>query len=143
MMSNIGCLLGGFNWISNVFFRLNRRYRKICDEPGRKETTMWFGVYSIIMSIFTTGMFVLCAWAIMAILDLGDLGIIVFIVFIIGFVVALVVLLVEYICSALMGIFYQFRCNRRPIGFIALAVFILTTAAMIIGILFVAGVLGI
>lgn len=141
-MSNTGCLLSALSWMLYV----SNKYSKIEREPGRKERTVFFGVYSILMSVLTAGLFVLCAWGIFAMVEsINENGLAVFIwfLFIIGLAVGMLVLLIENIMGGLIAIIYQFRCNRRPIGYIAIVVYIIATAGMIVGTIYVSGILGI
>ena len=137
-MSNIGCLMGAFSWLMTNSVRYNR----ISADPERKQKTVFFGVYSIIMSIAMGALFVLCVWGTLACVDaldgnslgLGELAVGAFIVVL---VICAVILLAEYISGGLVGVIYQFRCNKRPIRWVALAVFVATAVGMIVGVILV------
>ncbi len=143
-MSNIGCLMGAFSWLMT-----NRvKYNKICAEPERKEKTVFFGVYSIIMSIAMAALVILCVWGTIACVDAldgNDLGLSELAVgaFILMLAICAAILLAEYIFGGLIGVVYQFRCNKRPIRWIALAVFIATAAGMIAGIILIFNATGV
>lgn len=135
-MSNIGCLMGAFSWLMTS--RVN--YNRISADPERKQKTVFFGVYSIIMSVAMATLFLLCVWAtIVCVNALGgnDLGLSDLAVgaFILMLVICAVILLAEYICGGLIGVVYQFRCNKRPIRWAALAVFVATAVGMIVGVI--------
>ncbi len=139
-MSNIGCLLSAWSWL----LTLSRRYTEISSEPERKANTVYFGVYSMVISVFMSGLLVLCSWGIYSIMnamDSSELGELLLWVFIAILFLCALLLLAEHIFGGLMGIVYQFRCNRKSIGYIALAVFILATVGMIIGVICVTGLL--
>ena len=141
-MSSMGCLMSGIS----LLLKLGSKYNRICQEPERKATTMYFGIYAIITSIYTAGLFVLSVWGVIALMDGMDsagISVILMWVFVALLVIVALFLFAEYIFGGLMGVIYQFRCNRRPIAWIALAVFILTAAAMLVGLIFIFGLNGI
>lgn len=140
-MSNIGCLLSAWSWL----LTLSRKYTQISSEPERKANTVFFGVYSIVMSILMAGLFVLCAWGIYALadaLDSSGLGVLLMWVFIAILFLCALTILAEHIFGGFMGIIYQFRCNRKPIGYVAIVVFILATVGMILGVIYALGLVG-
>ena len=140
-MSSIGCLMSGINLLLN----LSVKYRRICQEPERKATTSYFGIYSIVMSIFSGGLFLLSVWGIIALMngmDSAGIGEILMWVFVVFLVIVALFLFAEYIFGGLLGVIYQFRCNRRPIAWIALAVFIITGAAMVLGLIYIFDLMG-
>lgn len=140
-MSNIGCLM----WGVNLFLNLSRQYNIICKDPERKSRTVYFAVYSIIATVIVCGLFALSLWGLLACLNAmgGEIGDLLLIVFIVMLAVMCLVLTVELIVGGLMGIIYQFRCNKRPIGYVALAVYILSVAALIVGIIFIINTTGV
>lgn len=141
-MSNIGCLMNGLSWL----ITLSIQYQKICENPEKKAKTMYFGIYSILISVFVGGLFILSIWGVIALMNAMDsagIGIILMWVFVAMLVIVALFLFAEYIFGGLMGVIYQFRCNRRPISWIALAVFLITTVAMIVGIVFIFELTGI
>ncbi|MDE7165199.1 MAG: hypothetical protein K2O04_07265 [Clostridiales bacterium] len=141
-MSNIGCILWGINLLMN----LQVRYRNISSDKERKANTWYFGAYSIVMSILFGGLFLLSVWGIIALIDAMDsagIGVILVVVFLIMLALVALFIVAEYIFGGLLGVIYQFRCNRRPIAWIALVVFILTTAAMIAGLVFIVDITGV
>ncbi len=141
-MSNIGCLMSGISLLLN----LGVKYRQINEDPERKANTAYFGIYSIVTAIVTGGLFVLCVWGVLALMNgIDDAGLseILMWVFVALLVILTLFLLAQYIFGGLLGVVYQFRCNHRPIAWIALVVFILTTAAMIVGVIFVLNATGI
>lgn len=141
-MSNIGCLMSGLTWLMS----LNHKYNKICADPERKANTSYFGVYSIFITIFVGGVFVLSMWGVMALMNAMDdagLGQLLFWVFVVMLIIVMLYCAAQLFVGGLMGVVYQFRCNRRPISWIALAVFILGIAGTIAGVILVAGAVGI
>ena len=141
-MSNMGCLMSGIS----LLLKLGVKYNQINKDPERKANTAYFGIYSIVTAIFAGGLFVLCVWGVIALMnniDNAGLSTILMWVFVALLVILTLFLFAQYILGGLMGVVYQFRCNRRPIAWIALAVFIVTTAAMIIGVIFVFNATGI
>lgn len=130
-MSNIGCLTSIFN----LFLHLSVKYNRLKSE-GRTADTVYFGVYSIIASVFSAGLFVLIAWGLTAMLgavDSAGIGVILMYVFIAILALLLLVVLTEFVVGGLMGVVYQFRCNRKPISYAALVVYIVAAAGMIVG----------
>ena len=141
-MSNMGCIM----WGINLLMTLQIRYKNISANPEQKATTGYFGAYSIVISILFGGLFLLSVWGLIALvgaMDSAGIGVILMIVFIIMLAIVALFIVAEYIFGGLLGVIYQFRCNRRPIAWIALAVFIITTGAMIAGLLLIIDVTGI
>lgn len=135
-MSNIGCLMSGLS----LLLKPGVKYKQIREEPERKATTSYFGIYSIVTAIVTGGLFVLCVWGVIALInnvDNAGIGTLLMWAFVALLVILILFLLAQYIFGGLLGVVYQFRCNSRPITWIALVVFVLTTAAMISGAIFV------
>lgn len=138
-MSNMGCILWGINLLMN----LQIRYKNISDDRELKENTTYFGIYSIIISVLFGGLFLLSVWGIIALLDSMDsagIGVLLMVVFIIMLGIVALFIVAEYIFGGLLGVIYQFRCNRRPIAWIALVVFVITSAAMIVGLIFIVNI---
>lgn len=135
-MSNIGCLLGTFSWIMN----LSVKYKRINSEPERKSKTVYFGVYSIITTVAVGALFILLMWGIFALSDStgGALSDMVVYALIVLMAICELVLFINLISGGLFGVIYQLRCNRRPIGWIALAVFIIALVGMVVGIILIA-----
>ena len=141
-MSNIGCLMSGLTWLMS----LSHKYHQICADPERKAKTSYFGIYSILVTIFIGGVFLLSMWGITALMNSMEdaaIGQILLWVFVAMLIIVMLYSFAQYIFGGLMGVVYQFRCNRRPITWISLAVFVLTTAGMIVGIIFIASTIGI
>lgn len=137
-MSNIGCLLSGLHLLLN----LSVKYNRICADGDRKSKTIYFGVYSIITSVFCAGLFLLCVWGVLAMMNAMDsagIGQILMWVFVVIVAGCAIFLFLEYIFGGLMGVIYQFRCNRHPIGYIALALYVLITVAMGAGVFLIIG----
>lgn len=140
-MSSMGCLLSGINLLLN----LSVKYNRICQEPERKNTTAYFAVYSIVVSIVSGGLFLLSVWGVIALMgamDSAELGALLMWVFVAMLIIVALFLFAEYILGGLMGVVYQFRCNRRPIAWIALGVYIITAAAMVVGLIFIIDITG-
>ena len=139
-MSGTGCLAGIFA----RFLNLNIRYNRISQDAERKQKTVYFGVYSIIVSLLVGALFVLLMWGLLACvnaLDGGGLGVILLYVLIAVIAIAELALFAQYLCGGLLGVIFQLRCNRRAIGWIALVVFLAATAGMIVGIIYIMGML--
>lgn len=140
-MSSRGFILSALSWL----LTLSRRYDSISKDSERKARTVYFGVYSIITTLAVGGLFLLGIWGLTALIDAsgaGDLSVILIWVLIAIVAIMELVLLAEYIFGGALGVFYQLRCNRRPIGWIALAIYLAATIGMIIGIIFIIGTLG-
>lgn len=135
-MSNMGCILSGISWLMT----LSMRYRRICENPEEKAKTAYFGIYSIIISVAVGGLFLLSVWGVIALIgamDTAGLSAILMWVFVAMLVIVVIFLFAEYLFGGLMGVVYQFRCNRQPITWIALAVFVVTSCAMIAGLILI------
>ncbi len=135
-MSSIGCAL---SWLS-LLQKPRTKFQDICAHPEEKANTSYFGISAIIASVISCGLILLCVWGITA-LAVGASGASLNVTLRWALVVLLAIcalfLLAEYIFGGGMCAVYQIRCNRRPISFLALAVFVLTTGAMIVGIIFI------
>ena len=139
-MSNMGCIYGTISWLIS----LNLRYKSVEENPEQKETTIYFGVYSIIMSVLCSGFIILCAWGAGKLyVEMPGLGIseIIAWLFIIMLAVCVIVFVAELILGGLYGVIYQFRCNSHPVRYAAAAVFGVSVAAMIVGLVFSLGTL--
>lgn len=137
-MSSLGCLLNGISWL----LTLSSKYSRIKADPEYKARTTYFGVYAIAMSISMAGLFVLCLWGIIALvnnIENAGIGIIMMWIFIVMLIIVALYIVLEFIFGGLMGVIYQFLCNRRPITWIALVVFIATAMGMVVGSGFVIG----
>lgn len=138
IMSNMGCIYGTISWLIS----LNIKYKRICDDPEHKAKTVYFGVYSIVVSLFTAGLFILDLWGIgllFAEKDSAGIGVLAMWAFIAMLAIVAIVLFAELILGGLLGVMYQFRCNSRPIRWIALAVFAIAAVGLITGSIYVLG----
>ena len=137
--------MGGIGCMASIFARfinLNVKYNRISQDAERKQKTVYFGVYSIVVSILVGALFVLLMWGLLACLnalDGGGLSVILLYVFIAIIAVTELVLFAQYVCGGLLGVIFQLRCNRKAIGWIALAVFVIATVGMAVGIVYLAG----
>lgn len=125
---------------------LQIKYKNICQDKELKQRTSYFGVYSIVISILFGGLFLLSVWGLIALfgaMDSAGIGVLLMVVFIIMLGIVALFIVAEYIFGGLLGVIYQFRCNRRPIAWIALAVFIVTSGAMIAGLLLIIDATGV
>ncbi|MDE5593605.1 MAG: hypothetical protein K2I75_06710 [Clostridiales bacterium] len=132
------------SWLS-LLLKSSSKYKEISADPARKATTSYFGISAIIASILTSGFILLCAWGVIALMngmDDAGLGTLLIWVLVGIIIICAIFMLAEYIFGGLLGVTYQFRCNRRPISWIALIVFVLTTAAMIVGLIFIVDATG-
>ncbi len=135
-MSNMGCIYGTLSWLIS----LNIKYKRICEDPERKATTIYFGVYSMIVSLFCAGLILLCSWGALALysgIENSGISEILMWLFIAMLIICIIVLVAELILGGLMGIVYQYRCNDHPIRYIATAVFAVIIAALVAGLIFV------
>ncbi len=135
-MSNMGCIYGTLSWLIS----LNIKYKRICEDPERKATTIYFGVYSMIVSLFCAGLILLCSWGALALysgIENSGISEILMWLFIAMLIICIIVLVAELILGGLMGIVYQYRCNNHPIRYIATAVFAVIIAALVAGLIFV------
>lgn len=135
-MSNMGCIYSTIGWLIS----LNIKYKRIQNDPERKASTVYFGVYSMVVSVFCAGLIILCAWGVLqlyAALDSSGLSAIVMWLFIAMLALVILVLAAELVLGGLFGVIYQFRCNAHPIRYVALAVYVLTISALAGGLVFV------
>lgn len=131
-MSNMGCILSGIS----LLLTLSMRYKRICENPEEKAKTAYFGIYAIVTSAVAGGLFLLSVWGVIALMgamETAGLGVILMWVFVAMLILVTIFLFAEYIFGGLLGVIYQFRCNRQPITWVALGIFIGTTCAMIAG----------
>lgn len=137
-MSTRGCISS----VISLFLNLSIKYDEIAKDENRKANTKYFGVYSISTSVIAGATFVLALWGIIACvnaIDSSGLSALVLYIFIGILGLIELTLFGEIILGGLMGIVYQFRCNNRPIGFIALAVFLIVVIGMGVGIILIIG----
>lgn len=141
-MSSIGCAM---SWLS-LLLKSSSKYKEISDDPTRKATTSYFGISAIIASIITSGFILLCVWGVIALMNgMDDAGIGSLLMWaLVGIIIICALfLLAEYIFGGLINVVYQFRCNRRPISWIALVVFVATAGAMIAGLILIVNATGV
>ena len=119
----------GFWKLIMYFSTLSMWYNRIISDPEKREKSVYFGVQSIITSIVGATMVILCAFGVSALLR-SDGGIVA-IVFIALLALLMVVGLFEFTLRGLVAMIYQLRVNKRPIGWVALAVWIATFIATI------------
>lgn len=137
-MSTRGCISS----VISLFLNLSIKYDKIAKDEERKATTKYFGVYAISTTVIAGAIFVLVLWGIIACINAIDSsGLSAIVLYIIIGILGLIELTLfgEIILGGLMGIVYQFRCNRQPIGYIALIVFVITVISMGVGIILIIG----
>ena len=141
-MSSIGCAM---SWLT-LLLKSSTKYKEISDDPARKATTSYFGISAIIASIVTSGIILLCVWGVIALMngmDDAGIGALLMWVFVAILIICAIFMLAEYIFGGLISVVYQFRCNRRPISWIALVVFVLTVAAMAVGLIMIIDATGV
>lgn len=141
-MSSIGCAL---SWLS-LLQKPRKKFQDICAHPEEKANTAYFGISAIIASVISCGLILLCVWGITA-LAVGGSGASINDTLKWALVVLLAIcalfLFAEYIFGGLISVVYQFRCNLCPISWIALVVFLLTAAAMAVGLIFIIDATGV
>ena len=133
------------SWLS-LLLKSSSKYKEISADPARKATTSYFGISAIIASIVTSGFILLCVWGVIALIggmDDAGLGSLLMWALVAILIICALFLLAEYILGGAMCVVYQFRCNRRPISWIALVVFVATAAAMIAGLILIVNATGI
>ncbi|MDE7106764.1 MAG: hypothetical protein K2O39_00390 [Clostridiales bacterium] len=133
------------SWLS-LLLKSGTKYKEISADPARKATTAYFGISAIIASIVTGGFILLCVWGAIALISgMNDAGIGALLLWALVaiLIICALFLLAEYIFGGLISVVYQLRCNRRPISWIALVVFVLTTGAMIAGLILIVNATGI
>ena len=131
---------GLLNSALSLFLRLNTKYNAICRDENAKAKTVYFGAYSIAMTVLVGGLFTLGMWGIsllLGALDEQSLGVFVIIPLIVILAVIEIVLFAQYIFGGLLGVVYQLKCNRRAIGFVALVLFILVCIGMAVAIFYI------
>lgn len=132
------------SWLT-LLLKSSTKYKEISADPAHKATTSYFGISAIIASILTAGFILLCVWGVIALINgMDDAGIGALLLWaLVGIIIICAIFMfAEYIFGGLLGVMYQFRCNRRPISWIALIVFLLTAAAMIVGLIFIVDATG-
>ena len=137
----MGCAM---SWLS-LLLKSSSKYKEISADPARKATTSYFGISAIIASILTSGFILLCVWGVIALIggmDDAGLGSLLMWALVAILIICALFLLAEYIFGGLISVMYQFRCNRRPISWIALVVFVLTAGAMIAGLILIVNATG-
>ena len=119
----------GFGQFLMYFSNLSTRYQIIMNSPERREKSVYFGVRSILSSIFGAIIVILCAFGISALMDNDN---ILSIVFIILLALCMISALFECTLRALITMIYQLRVNKNLISWVALAVFLITFIAMVV-----------
>ena len=129
----------GFWQFFMYFSNLSLWYNRIANDPEKREKSTYFGVRSIISSLVGAIIIILCAFGISALMNNENVLTIVFIVLL---AVAMISVLFECTLRGLVTMIYQLRLNKRPIGWIALAVFLVSFVVMVLlSILFIAKVI--
>ncbi len=121
--------------VLNFWANLRFRYDTIAKDPERKEKSIYFGVRSIISSIFSAIVIALSVWGIFACsnaMNADSLNAIVAWVFIVLLAVITFTALCNGFVSALISTVYQLRLNKKPIGWVALAILIVSFVGAII-----------
>lgn len=124
----------------SLFWKLHTEYDRIAQDEKKKSETAYFGIYSIVISIVCGGFFILGIWGLMMLigaLDQQNLGVILIVILIAIVAVAVLGIFAEYIFGGLMGVYYQFKCNRSTISWVALAIYIVVSVGMIVSIIFI------
>ena len=132
--------MGFLHSVISIFTKLSYKYAAIAKDEKKKAETVYFGVYAIISSIIVGGFFLLGIWGFAMLLGaLGEQSLTVLLVAVLLVIVGIAELLLfaEFIFGGLFGVYYQFKCNRSPISWIALAVYIVTVVGMAIGTFFI------
>ena len=119
----------GFGRFLMYFSNLGASYKRISNDPEKKDKSVYFGIRSILSSIFGAIIVVLCAFGISALMDTDN---IVSIVIIVVLVLCMLSALFECTLRGLITMIYQLRLNKQPIGWASLAVFIVTFIAMLV-----------
>lgn len=114
---------------------LKVRYETIAKDPERKEKSVYFGVRSIISSIFSAIVIALSIWGIFACfnaLNTDSFNMILAWIFIVLLAVIALTALFNGFVAALISTMYQLRLNKKPIGWVALAILIVAFVGAII-----------
>ncbi len=111
------------------FTNMSVRYDRIVSDPNRREKSVWFGVQSLVASLFGAAVIILCAFGISALMKEDN---IVTLVFIILLVVIMLVAILECRVRGLISMMYQLRVNKKPVGWIALAIWIVALVLEIV-----------
>ncbi len=111
------------------FTNMSVRYDRIVSDPNRREKSVWFGVQSLVASLFGAAVIILCAFGISALMKEDN---IVTLVFIILLVVIMLVAILECTVRGLISMIYQLRVNKKPVGWIALAIWIVALVLEIV-----------
>jgi len=124
-----------------LFFWLGMRvrYDRIAQDADRKEKSSFFGVQSILCSLFGMAAVILCAFGIRACMQQDSALLILFIALL---VIVMLVALVQCTSRALVATIYQMKLNKKPIGWVSLVLWIIALVAMVaVSVLMVSGVL--
>lgn len=133
-MSSIGCAM---SWLS-LLQKPRTKFNDICARPEEKANTTYFGISAIIASVISCGLILLCVWGITSLTTGGtNINDMLRWTLVVLLAICALFLLAEYIFGGGMCAVYQIRCNRRPISWIALVVFVATAAAMIAGLILI------
>ena len=119
----------GFWQFFLYFNHLSVWYNRIVNDPDKREKSVYFGARSIISSLVGAIIIILCAFGISALMNNENALTVVFMVLL---AVAMISVLFECTLRGLVTMIYQLRVNKRPIGWIALTVFVVSFVAMVL-----------
>lgn len=131
------------------WINLSTKYDTIKKDPEKKKKSIYFAVRTILTSLFSAIVVVLSIWGIIACfnnlssesLSSMMLSIFMWIFIVILILVALTGFINGFIASALC-VSYQLRLNKKPIGWVALAILIIAfVTAIVVSYLLIAKVL--
>lgn len=115
------------------------RYRN----EGKAETSVAFGILSICYSLFGCALLALFVWlASLLLLQTDGLTPLLAVPFAVILGILALVVAVRGPIAGLVAAVYQLRLNKKPIGWIALAVWFLALAAAVVAALWVLGMFG-
>lgn len=110
------------------------RYRKISDDEERKQSSVQFGVTSIVESVCGALFAAVGVWLLLHFSDYSDKSVLLMLIMLMFGVGFIATALRTWICASI-DLGYQMLMNRKAIRWIALAVLIIAVAAVIVAVI--------
>lgn len=111
-------------------------YHRLKDDEAKRPVTVRMGVVSIIQSVIACAFTILGLWGFITCLNyIGSEGATSFILPLFGVIISAAVAITAFLrgfVSALIYWIYQLSLNKRAVGFVALAVWILAIAGTVV-----------
>lgn len=108
----------------------------ITSDPERRRNSNYFGIRSIISSLLGFIVAALCGWGFFALSGTGDgLGVILVIILMVILALMAILSFLQGIVQGFVCFIYQLRINKKPIGWVALAIWLVLLLTVIITLL--------